>query len=373
MLKKLILCTICFLLIGTFSSCGCEHEWSDATCASLQECMHCGKTKGEVSSRHSWKLADCSRPKECTVCGLTEGEKENNHKWVSPTCVLPQTCSVCGETKGQPFGHYWLDATYVDPKTCSTCGVTEGGLADHIYKDATCKSPQTCEICGITQGEPLAHTWQDATCVSPKTCSFCNETEGEALGHVPGEWIPEELDYSSVYYSVKKYCTVCSAFVDSDIVFFNKMHEDGMFLFSPEEFSDKLGQFYSALEYNMTTSLVVLDNNSLVCGVYYRGEVIAAIFLNNDYSHMDSSEKDAHTMSSIMVYYYTDEVSYVVNSIVGIMITCDPTLEEDSANAVLLEAIDAGKKNDNHKYNGINYALTIIDNMYVFVASVLNK
>lgn len=363
----LVLLFVMFFVLG----CGHTHVFEDATCTDPKTCEECGATEGEKLG-HTWLDATCADPKMCKTCEKTKGEALG-HTWNDATCEAPKTCNECKTIEGKALGHNWHKATCLLPNTCSECGETEGDALGHTWVDATCTAPKTCSSCKETEGEALEHTWVDATCTAPKTCSVCKETEGEALGHTPGEWIAEEPDYSSVYYSVKQYCSVCDAYMDSDIVFFNTMHEDGLFLFSPEEFAEKLESFYSVLGYNMTTNLAVLDDNTLACGIFYRGDVIAAVLFNNDYSEMDGDEKDAHTMSSMMVYYYTDEVSYVVKSMIGIMIACDPTLEEDDAKTLGSAVVSAAQYNDNYEHNGITYALTVVKNQYLFVASVLDK
>ncbi len=146
----LLLATVTLLML---SGCACEHEWTQASCAS---------------------------PKVCTKCEETEGAPLG-HSWLAATCSAPKTCEICGEVQGEALPHTFADATCTTPKACSVCGETEGEPLPHEYADATCAAARTCKTCGATEGEALPHQWEDATYSAPKTCPVCGVTEGEAL------------------------------------------------------------------------------------------------------------------------------------------------------------------------------------------------
>ena len=95
--KWILLPIICTAAIS-FTGCGHEHVWVDATCLA---------------------------PKTCSECEETEGEAAD-HKWIDATCEKAKYCEVCGETEGGPLEHEWLEPTYTEPKTCSLCSLTEG-------------------------------------------------------------------------------------------------------------------------------------------------------------------------------------------------------------------------------------------------------
>lgn len=132
-MKKLSLFLAIVLMFLTFSACGCEHQWEEAT------------------------------------------------------CLTPKTCTLCGETEGELAAHLFSAATCTTPKTCDVCRKTQGDAAGHSFEDATCTSPKTCTKCGFKEGEALGHTWEPATYEKPSTCSVCGETTGEKLTP-PSEW-----------------------------------------------------------------------------------------------------------------------------------------------------------------------------------------
>lgn len=244
---------------------------------------------------------------------------------------------------------------------------------NHEWNEATCTLPKTCSICEEVEGEALGHIWTDATCSDPKTCSVCGETDGEPIAHTPGDWVVGEANIGAGYYRRVRLCTVCKAEADSEIAFLASLHEDGHFLFSPKEFARRLDTMYGVLDYELTTSIKVLDDNTLACGIMDADEVVGAILFNNDLKEMDGDDIDERNLSSMMVYYYTDDISDVVPSMLGIMIACDPKLEQSSASTLGKAVVDASLKNDYYEHHGIRYALTIVNNQYLFVVSVLEK
>lgn len=83
-----------------------------------------------------------------TACGC-------QHEWTEATCTTPKTCSLCQETEGEPLGHNWKDATCTEPKTCELCKETTGKEMGHDYKEeskadyvsAETVTTQSCSRC----------------------------------------------------------------------------------------------------------------------------------------------------------------------------------------------------------------------------------
>ncbi|MBO5064847.1 MAG: hypothetical protein J6D06_01905 [Clostridia bacterium] len=131
---------LCFLLIISFvvtlNACGCEHEWTEAT---------------------------CEAPKTCKLCGDTEGEL-GEHDFADPNCVTPKKCKVCGTVEGEVLGHNFAEADCVTPKKCKTCGVIEGEALGHDFSEADCDTPKMCVVCGTTVGTALGHNYTSGYC-----------------------------------------------------------------------------------------------------------------------------------------------------------------------------------------------------------------
>lgn len=86
MKKFLILLTLIAVCISCFS-CGCEHDWIEATCKSPKICSMCEKTQGKSdSSQHKWNNPTCITPKKCTLCGETEGTIASVHNYENDKC-----------------------------------------------------------------------------------------------------------------------------------------------------------------------------------------------------------------------------------------------------------------------------------------------
>lgn len=269
--------------------------------------------------------------------------------------------------------HGWKKADCTTPKTCIFCGETEGEPLEHDWLEASCERAKTCSGCGKTEGAPLGHQWIEATCSVPKTCSDCGETEGEALGHTPGEWAKEDIDYSvAMYYYVKR-CTVCDEVIDNHLEIFDSLKKYGHFLFTPHEFASILQSAYTELDCSMTTKFTVLDDNTMACGIIYKGDAIAAIMFNNDMEEMNGDDIESRDLSSMKVYYNTEDASVVVDAMLGIMLACDPKLGQVDAIKVAEQVVDASLSGDYYEYHGIKYGLFIAKGSSLFVVSVLEQ
>lgn len=97
------------------------------------------------------------------------------HEWSPASCAAPKTCNLCGETEGSPLSHQWSSGSCEDPRICSLCGENEGEALGHSWDRATCESPKTCEICGTTEGEALGHNWT-MTGENELSCDVCGGT-----------------------------------------------------------------------------------------------------------------------------------------------------------------------------------------------------
>jgi len=106
------------------------------------------------------------------------------HEWKEATCEAPKTCSLCEEVEGEPLGHSWQDAACETPRNCPVCGLTEGDALGHDWISATCETPKTCTNCSLTEGDPLEHQWNNVTCQEEKVCTVCDFASGESGPHM---------------------------------------------------------------------------------------------------------------------------------------------------------------------------------------------
>ena len=143
MKKRTLAVCLGLLLMLCLSSCGCQHEWTEATCTEPKTCSKCGETEGEALG-HKWTEATCTKAKECSRCGEESGEPLGHDvkEWEEETA---STCSKAGTEIG----------------TCTRCGETvtkDLPLADHTPGDWEIKTKATssssgtrvkkCTVCG---------------------------------------------------------------------------------------------------------------------------------------------------------------------------------------------------------------------------------
>lgn len=199
MMKKYIVLCSCFMAMFLLCSCGCTHEWQEATCEAPKTCALCGETEGEVIA----------------------------HEWNEATCIEPKTCAFCGITEGEPAAHEWVAATCTEPKTCFTCKETEGNANGHVFTEATCTTAERCSVCGFENGEALGHALTDTTRVKEPTCTeegleegvctVCNKTLSDAipmLEHTPADWaVATEATYDEPGKRVVA-CLVCDTVME---------------------------------------------------------------------------------------------------------------------------------------------------------------
>lgn len=97
--NKFTLFLLIFSILLSLTSCGCKHEWVEATCDSAKYCTLCKKTDGEPLE-HDFENATCITPKTCVVCGKSQGEALG-HDFLPPTYERPATCTRCNDIRGE--------------------------------------------------------------------------------------------------------------------------------------------------------------------------------------------------------------------------------------------------------------------------------
>ena len=82
-MKKVLIFILTIALMFILSACGCDHEWTNATCLSPKTCNLCGKTKGNTTD-HNYMDANCDHPKRCSFCDYTVGKAlySYNYKFI---------------------------------------------------------------------------------------------------------------------------------------------------------------------------------------------------------------------------------------------------------------------------------------------------
>lgn len=179
------------------------------------------------------------------------------------------------------------------------CVLLAGCQCKHEWVDADCVTPRTCSLCQQTEGEVLGHSWSEATCEEPKTCVLCHETEGEALGHTL-EYSITTTDIITCDRTIRNLCTVCNEILETEPEKLTTLSEDGMFIFSPEQFMQRFEycakQTFPDFHYEITTSEIE-SMNQLLCVTAYLdntdSESYCILFFNSN--SIQLSQEDFQT------------------------------------------------------------------------------
>lgn len=134
MKKMLLVFLLLALAVFALSACGCQHEWTEASCTAAKTCAKCGETEGAALG-HDFSAATCTTAEICARCGETGGESLG-HEYGAASCAEPETCSRCGDTQGEALGHtfgQWKPETESDTMTrqCTVCEEAETEPLDH--------------------------------------------------------------------------------------------------------------------------------------------------------------------------------------------------------------------------------------------------
>lgn len=155
----LIMVLICVLLL---SGCGCQHEWTAASCTAAKICSQCGETEGEPLG-HSWQEAACTMPKTCTGCAATEGEALG-HRWQDATCTAPKTCTACGETEGEA-SHSWTDWSFNGEdamvRSCGSCGIEESRTMEEYLQEQLAGHWDAVSVANMNRRSDDDPHWKD--------------------------------------------------------------------------------------------------------------------------------------------------------------------------------------------------------------------
>lgn len=291
------------------------------------------------------------------------------HIWLDATCTTLQTCSECGKERGELLEHEFEAATCTKPQTCRNCGYEQGLLAEHTWNEATCNTPSSCSQCGTTTGNALGHDLQG------NACTRCNASACELLGHTAGTWTPDDPDLITASVWTRQRCEVCSTLLESKLLSLSTLHENGKFLLSPEEFSERLGKVLSVIgSEELTTNFAVTPDGTMGCAIMAQSKSVGIILFMDDTNIMEGDSREKKEVTSMVCEFSTEDISILVEAMVGIVLSSDCSLEvSDAADVCKNIVIKAYTGSYIHKENGISYMLENTTGAYRFYVSVLQK
>lgn len=130
-------------------------------------------------------------------------------------------------------------------------GMLAGCGCKHEWEAATCERAEMCSLCGETRGEALEHEWEEATCQQAQICRLCGKTRGDSLAHTPGEWIETEDPAAGTVHR-EALCSLCGAVVGAEETAMTTLIRDGLFLFTPEQFLQRVTAIAAQLGTDVT-------------------------------------------------------------------------------------------------------------------------
>lgn len=237
-----------------------------------------------------------------------------------------------------------------------------GCSCEHEWIDADCQNPKICSKCQETDSTALGHDWYAATCETPKTCSRCTATEGEPLGHTSGEW-DEVTDMVTCTVSREQYCSVCNTLTGSETAPLNTLIQDDIFMFTPQEFMERLTliaeQHSDEFTYEFVPSnvgLQVLANSN--------GKQSIIQFFRSNTTALVSDEIDAAEVWCVSLIALGESDA---DFRLYFFMVCDPTLDKDAAidtdmylSTAFLNATASGESFGYHQQNHLLYETTYI-------------
>lgn len=204
----------------------------------------------------------------------------------------------------------------------------------------------------LLSGCCLSHQWTPATCNEPETCTKCGETEGEALGHAPGEW-ETSYDILSCEAAKQQLCSRCSVVLASETEELTSFVADGTFVFSPEQYLQKLVSLpegWESYQDGPVEYTFRADSDNLEAIVTYMDQKVLLQFYKADDVPLSTGEAQSTGIQHIRYCDISDngwlyELAFMA---------CDPQLE----NGILIPmSILYANMNgqENFEYHGIIY------------------
>lgn len=204
------------------------------------------------------------------------------------------------------------------------------------------------------------HEWADATCTEPKTCTLCGETDGEAAGHISGNWVEADTDFNNAVKTSEKRCTVCDEALETNTIQMDKLYEGKLFLFTAEEFANRLNAVLDNLGDIEYKTKYVKDMSGMgpACIISNKTENIAAISMLNKYSSTGAATHGVRNITGMFCYFYSDSDQLTAEAMLAIVLACDPSMNLDDGRKCCSSIIENGSTGTSYRIDGLSYFLT---------------
>jgi len=168
----------------------------------------------------------------------------------------------------------------------------------------------------------------------------------ELLEHSGGEWEVDDLDVVNATEIYAEKCTVCGTEIDRKTEELTSMCNGDSFLFTFNEFSERLNKVLKGMKnYNWS-----VDMAASTCDLFADGEFVGMIMATSEDDPIEIDEMDESIITTVLTIADFD---YAVPVFVGLMATCDPTMDvkDENMEDVFMEALIFGESS----YNGLTY------------------
>lgn len=213
---------------------------------------------------------------------------------------------------------------------------------EHHWKDANCTTARICTQCKKIQGDPLGHIWEEATCTSAQKCSVCGELQGAPLGHRGGAWEIVDEDLVNAIGNYEQFCTGCGIFLAQKSDVLDRIHDDGYFLLTPEEFMNR----FEKVVYKITDlDTISIEYNTFAIYIYDNEEHLASVVFYEDTTELNWNQYKETCVNGIRMTIMRDDTEKYKQLLAACIVTCDPTIEKlDKKEYILGEALAFCKK-----------------------------
>lgn len=219
----------------------------------------------------------------------------------------------------------------------------------------------------LVSGCQCTHKWTSADCTTAKRCCLCAATEGEPLGHAP-DTAQQTLDPVSGTVITEQLCSICGVSLRREAAPLETLAQNGMFLFTPNEFLQRLSEFATE-RYPGFHFVLSGEQEPLFAKLYWdEAESLEALlsFYGADSVQLSAEDQERCTVWCVSLSMVGPSGSQEAAIPDAVALTffhaCDPALTEDTFQelqamklASLWNAVKTGEPFGYHEANGLLY------------------
>ena len=170
------------------------------------------------------------------------------------------------------------------------------------------------------------HVWKAADCRHPSACEKCGETRGDPLEHSPGDWVLTR-DVIAGTQLRQRSCLVCGEQTHREEEELQTVIQDGMFLFSPAEFMERLEHIATEHGDSFAWEFSYSDIGLQAMVISHETESLIQFF-REDTTALRSEEEGSRSVWCVNL----SQINAVDPDLrMYFLMACDPALSDDTA------------------------------------------